>query len=278
MRHLRIYTVLAILLSGCQQREAPKDGAVPPEGKQPTQEELTALVPKEVGHVENPNVRDIPTPTDMPDFDGSAAKAKFEGISAEYDKALQTACAESPNQVIRVAADQTRLGYQSYKNKDLPVPGFFEQIAGYAVLGEQASGRLVINPLSLNSGDQVRDRKLVKLFFELENPANADLTFDIKQIAGELPEQDQAESTVTVSGDFTMHQRTKPLQLPLRVKRTQEGWVARLENPVTLLQLADFDLIGPLKALMASCNHAAMGDAVNLQMEIALVKGCPDQN
>ena len=231
------------------------------------------VVPSGVGHVENPNVKDMPTPLDMPPFDDSAAKKGWSAARKAFDAAYAEAC-KTPDQMLRIDRDNSRVGYVSYKNRDLPVSGFFEGVWGFARFGDRPSFQLIIDPLSLNSGDPVRDRKLLKLFFELEDSKHAELVFKGSEIIGDLPAKQGETTQVTLKGTLTLHGRSIGLELPFNVSHHDKRYEAAPVDRDLLLHLAPAGLIEPLKALMASCNHSAMGDAVKLDIDLDLKRGC----
>ena len=242
--------------------------------KQTTETPEAPVVPPEVEHLENPDHKDMPTPKDMPELDTSGSEGRYTEVKKEYDAALAEACKAAPESVVRLAPG-SRIGYVSYKNKNLTVPGYFSEAHGFGVFGEAPEARLVINPLSLDSGDPVRDRKLEKLFFELADAKNAVFVFRSTKIEGALPKNAEETSRVTITGDLTLHGAKKTLTLPFDVKKTGEGYEAKLATSPYLLSFSDFGLVEPLRALMKSCNHAAMGTAAALDITLKLASGCP---
>ena len=96
------------------------------------------LIPEGVEHLENPDVKNTPTPKDMPKFSDKAAAKTFKKLDVKMSKKRDRACKKKKATVVRLMAATSRVGYQSYKNKNLPVPGLFERVEGYAVLGKEA--------------------------------------------------------------------------------------------------------------------------------------------
>ncbi|RMG11804.1 MAG: YceI family protein [Deltaproteobacteria bacterium] len=254
------------------EKPAPEKEGGSPKAAAPAQP--AAMVPPGVEHLRNPDHKDMPTPKDMPELDTKAAEGVWAEVKKDYDAALAEACKADPKSVVRLAKDGTRIGYVSYKNEKLPVSGYFAEAYGFGVFGKSPTARLVINPLSLDSGDPVRDRKLEKLFFELGKGENARFVFEASKIDGALPTEAGQKTKVTLSGTLTLHGTKHPLTLPFEVNKAADGYVARLATDPFLLGFADFGLIEPLKALMKSCNHAAMGTSAKLDLTLRLVPGC----
>ena len=104
-----------------------------------------------------------------------------------------------------------------------------------------ASGQIVVDAASGNSGNGMRDSKMKKDV--LESAKYPEIVFTPKHVSGYVAGQDS--STVQVTGDFTIHGGTHPLTLtlPITLKGSQvtahtefdipyEQW--GMKNPSTL--------------------------------------------
>lgn len=237
-----------------------------------------SAVPAGVRFVQNPKWTDAPTPTDLVSWDEAAAKEDWGTAKAMIEQRLAGACEATPNDVLTLDTAKSRIGYVSYKNGELPVPGYFTRAEGFAVIGDDRPQVLVaIDVPSINSGNPVRDAKLLKLFFQVGEGDNGAMRYTA-DVAGwkrhDLPQQEGQSTETTLKGDLTLHGVSHAVEVPLKVTRTKDGWHASLARPV-LLPLSPFALVDPLRSLMVSCNHKSMGDAVALQFDLALTAGCP---
>ena len=262
-----IYVLAATLLTlACESTPGTRD-AEPKMTKAPG----ASLVPAGVGHLKNASHDpDMETPKDMPEMTAPVSAAAT--AKAALDATTAALCKKGS--VLAVQKEGTRFGYVSYKNEKLPVAGLFEEAGMVFTLGGKSAVEGWINVLSVNSGDPVRDRKLLKLFFEAEKPENA-----VMRLSGTLnpplttADLDKEMLDFRIQGMLELHGKPRPIDLPFHAMKKDGKWSAAL-NGEHLLELADFGLLEPLKALMKSCNHAAMGDAVKLDLTLALADPC----
>ena len=270
--------------SPSSQPAAEKKAAAPAAGKpapaKPAAAKPTAKppvgVPAAVVHVDNAKWEDKPTPTDMPALDTKAAAVVSSKAATDHAAALAAACAAGADRVVRLDAATSRVGYESYKNGNLPVKGKFNTVGGHAVLGAQPSLHFWADVLSLNSGDPVRDARLLKLFFEAEKPGNAVLRFEADALTGLADGKIPAGGgLVKASGKLTLHGVSTPMTLGFKLTpgKAPGQWKAALAEE-TLLPFAPHALADPLKALLVACNHKSMGSSVKLEFDLNLSTGC----
>lgn len=235
-----------------------------------------SVVPAGVAHVTNDKWEDKETPTDKPAVDGTASAVANAKAAAAFTAAHGKACAAGADKVVNLDAAKSRVGYESYKNGNLPVKGKFDNVGGYAVLGADPALHFWADVLSLNSGDPVRDARLLKLFFEADKPENAMLSFQADSLTGlkdgAVP---PGGGVIEAKGKFGMHGKSVPLTLKLKLSPGEGAgaWKATLAEE-TLLPFDPHALAEPLKALLVACNHKSMGSSVKLEFDLALTTGC----
>ena len=77
-----------------------------------------------------------------------------------------------------------------------------------------ASGELVVDSASAESGNDGRDKKMHKDV--LESPKYSDIVFTPQHVKGTVA--NEGKSTVEVEGILTMHGKSKPVTMPLEVE------------------------------------------------------------
>ena len=82
----------------------------------------------------------------------------------------------------------------------------------------RASGELVVDSASGESGSDGRDKKMHKDI--LESPKYSDIVFTPQRVKGTVA--NEGKSTVEVEGILTMHGKSKPVTMPL-VVQLQDG-------------------------------------------------------
>src|ERR1041385_3549652 len=77
-----------------------------------------------------------------------------------------------------------------------------------------ASGELVVDSASAESGNDGRDKKMHKDV--LESPKYSDIVFTPQHVKGTVA--NEGKSTVEVEGNLTMHGKSKPVTMPLEIE------------------------------------------------------------
>jgi len=77
-----------------------------------------------------------------------------------------------------------------------------------------ATGELVVDSASGESGNNGRDKKMHKEI--LESPKYSDIVFTPQHVKGTVA--DEGKSTIEVEGTLTMHGKSKPVTMPLEVQ------------------------------------------------------------
>ena len=77
-----------------------------------------------------------------------------------------------------------------------------------------ATGELVVNSASGESGNNGRDKKMHKEI--LESPKYSDIVFTPQHVKGTVA--NEGKSTIEVEGTLTMHGKSKPVTMPLEVQ------------------------------------------------------------
>lgn len=279
-----------VALLGCPAGDKAKPAAAKKDTTKPTKADAPAAkkadakktaakkpaAPAGVVHVKNEKWEDKETPTDKPALDTKAAGEANTKAATAFGAGHGKACAAGADKVVNLDAAKSRVGYESYKNGNLPVKGKFDKVGGYAVLGATPQLHFWADVLSLNSGDPVRDARLLKLFFEVEKPENALITFEADSLTGLKDGAVPAGGgVIEAKGKLGMHGKTVPMTLKLKLApgAGPGAWKASLAEE-TLLPFDPHALAEPLKALLAACNHKTMGSSVKLEFDLALTTGC----
>lgn len=233
-----------------------------------TKKSEAPMVPAGVQHAENPAWEDKEASTEMPELDTTAAEKKVAEVESGFQKALEKACGGDAT-VYELSSPETRVGYVSYKNKELPVPGVFTEANGFMTTDHLEGW---VNVLSIDSGNPVRDARLEKLFFEVENADNATMYFTSTSVTGldAWPTGD-APVKATVKGTLDMHGKKVEVALPMKIEKNDDQYEVELTSDV-LLGFDKFGLIEPLNHLMKACNHHQMGTSAKLQLDLTLKK------
>jgi len=77
-----------------------------------------------------------------------------------------------------------------------------------------ATGELVVDSASGESGNNGRDKKMHKEI--LESPKYSDIVFTPQHVKGTVA--NEGKSTIEVEGTLTMHGKSKPVTMPLEVQ------------------------------------------------------------
>jgi len=158
---------------------------------------------------------------------------------------LLALCTAAPAQSTQIKLDPAKT-HISWTLGDVlhTVEGTFQLKSGSIAFDAQtgdASGQIVVDAASGNSGNGMRDSKMKKDV--LESAKYPEIVFTPKHVSGYVAGQDN--STVQVAGEFTIHGGTHPLTLtlPITLKGAQvaahtqfdvpyEQW--GMKNPSTL--------------------------------------------
>jgi len=282
--------IATLALMGCPPADKPKADPKAADVKKPTKSDKKAdaeakkkaaaaaksVVPAGVVHVKNDKWEDKEASKDKPAVDTKASAEAVGKAGAAFTAQHKKACAAGAAKVVTLTQATSRVGYESYKNGNLPVKGMFKSFGGYAVLGETPELHFWADVLSLNSGDPTRDARLLKLFFEAEKPDNALITFEADSLTGladgKVPPKG---GVIEAKGKLSLHGVSVPLTLKLKLipAKEQDTWMASLAED-TLLPFDPHALAEPLKTLLAACNHKTMGSSVKLEFDLKLAAGC----
>ncbi|MDF1562701.1 MAG: YceI family protein [Deltaproteobacteria bacterium] len=275
--------LMAGLITGCPEKKAaPAPEAAPGEKAEEKvaakEEEKPAppAIPEGVEHLKNEKWVDGPDPEGVPAVDPKAANEAYGKVAGPGEAALAAACAADATKVYKLDPAVSRVGFVSYKNETVLVPGKFGDIHGFAVLGEKPALSFWANALTVNTGNEGRDKRVAKLFFEVEQGENAAMTFTASEITGlpaALPSEEGAAVELTVKGDLLMHGKTQGLEVPMTLKREGDAWTVE-QRDLTLIPFEPFGLKGPLATLMEACNHKSIGTSVRLKLKLRVVPGC----
>jgi len=291
---LRLFPLALATLVACSQLACTKSAdeeraehPAPPAAAAPASPAAAApaasAVPAGVEHVQNKAWVEGPAPTDIPEVKEAAGVAAYAKLASEGEAQLAKACAAG-DKVYSLDSAASKVGFISFKNTDLSVPGSIKAFGGFASLGQKSEQRLSFwaNLLSLDTGNPGRDARLKKLFFQVEEKENGQLRFEATKIDGleeGLPTELGAAVTVQIAGKLSLHGAKLPFSFPLKIVRqaTGEGEAARWKGELptsTLLPFLGHDLLAPLEALMKACNHKSIGSSVELFFDLSLVEGC----
>ncbi|MCP4810448.1 MAG: YceI family protein [Proteobacteria bacterium] len=188
--------------------------------------------------------------------------------------------APAPKAVVATVAVSGSVGVASTKNKNeedpgAPVAGGFGQVSGELKVSDFAQlsgidGAVVVPVSSWDSGNEVRDERLLRTFFEAEG--NPQATFEFAAVRG-LPEGGLVvgqPADATVDGRITLHGQTVDVSVPMSVTTYAAGHTKLLTETPIDLSIASFGLGDQLAALIVECGHASVEDAVQVTIDVTL--------
>ena len=163
--------------------------------------------------------------------------------------------------------------FSSIKNETKPVLGYFRDFWGLAFLGENgpASVEFVIDVNSLDTGVPGRNHRILNLFFESMKPEWGTVvvnfsSFDLGGL-GWADFTDGVAHPLTAGGTVTLNGVTRSITAKLNAAVQNNTWVIESAEPLKLL-ISDFDFGERPLELMRSCNHASLGNAVEIKVKL----------
>lgn len=190
----------------------------------------------------------------------SGSKAKEETKKAEDFLVVEPEHAKLGT--VFYVADPTKRNTVSFTS-EAPLEdiiGLSNEIEGYVVFDPKnpekgGAGKLRVPVKSLDTGIPLRDEHLGGADW-LDAETHPQITFRVRKVE-DVEEVKQAESyhtyDATLVGDFSIHGKTKRLEIPVRVTYLPESEATRKKMPGDLLAgrakfeiaLADYDVTGP---------------------------------
>jgi len=174
-----------------------------------------------------------------------------------------------------VTTGMGEITFLSVKNEDETVLGYFRNYFGALTVGDGGpeSMDMVIDVNSLDTGVPGRNNRILNIFFESMKPdlGTAIITFDGFDLGGKTL-GDWAEgktSAIQASGTITLNGVRQAITAILYVTKQGGTWMVETAEPIGLL-ISDFAFGDQPYELMKSCNHKALGNAVEVEVKLYL--------
>lgn len=130
-------------------------------------------------------------------------------------------------------------------------------------LRQVVSGSLQVNPATLKTGDNGRDRDMWKL---LAVERYAEIRFTVERVEPSFPSvADRSDVLVTITGRMLIRGVERPLVFPGRVRRRNNGLWVRGE---TQIKMSEFGISPPSRFFFQVADTVLVGFDVQLQEEI----------
>ncbi|MFB6344307.1 MAG: YceI family protein [bacterium] len=182
----------------------------------------------------------------------------------------------------KVVPEESNINFTSIKNQDIGVSGFFDSVSGKITVPDngnitKANGKISLGLTSLNTGLSVRDKRVLKHFFETEpdNPdaKNSSAVFSVKSLETEdinkLKELHDSVK-VTAVGEMNLHGQTVKQAMELTVTRTGKNQVRATTRKPYVFNVKKFNMVKPLEKLMEVCGHGDLSMAVPITIDLTL--------
>ncbi|MFB6264485.1 MAG: YceI family protein [Bradymonadaceae bacterium] len=181
------------------------------------------------------------------------------------------------------------VSFTSIKNGDLGVTGFFTDIGGEVQVDENvtdSSGELTVDLTTLSTGVKVRDKRVLKHFFEVvtgddkaEGEGKSGESGTVRFTIDELKKIDGAELKkignpvrFDAVGEVAIHGTEKKQTFHLEATRL-DGDTIRVETfKPYVFSIEAFEMTKPLKKMMEVCGHKDISDAVPIHIELRLTR------
>ena len=159
------------------------------------------------------------------------------------------------------------------KNEKVPVRGTFKNYFGVARLGNSAPEKMemIIDMNSFDTGVPGRNNRILAIFFESMKPelGTARIVFDQYDL-GDKTLQDLSDGTIhriEASGSITLNGTIRGLSAVLSISQLNGTWSVKTQSPIKIL-ISDFNFENRIYDLMKECNHAAMGNHVEIEADL----------
>lgn len=235
-----------------------------PEKAEPKKEEA----PKHFfNEKENLNPDPNYVPGDYPAPDTAAAEKAYEEAKKKV--------AEGAGEGALVTQEGGELTFGIAKNEEKRVFGYFRKYHGVVQMSEKgpASVRLAVDVNSLDTAVPGRDNRIKAIFFESMKPdlGTAMLTLDQIDLGGKEWSAIQKEGgTLSSKGTLMLNGKSAPVSAKLSVKPAEGGGLSLETAEPVLIKISDFAFGKRMYSLMKECNHASMGNVVDLGAKLTL--------
>lgn len=172
-----------------------------------------------------------------------------------------------------VTVDIGEIFVTAMKNETNPVLGYFRSYFGILRTNEKgiASADILIDVNSYDSGVPGRNNRILNIFFESMKLENSAIEVKFNQFETDTKDLNELADghyhIVKANGTLMMNGVTKNISASVSVKKDKNTWMAETVHPVVVL-ISDFAFGDKANALMKSCNHKSIGNAVKVDCKL----------
>lgn len=209
-------------------------------------------------------------PGDFPLADVSEAKAVYQAKKEAMAKKLENKKAN-----LIATQGEGEIAFTSYKNETATVLGYMREYFGVAEVDaadDPLRMDMVIDLNSLDTAVSGRNNRILNIFFESMKPDFGTIEINFDRFMTVIVEGGEGKpKPVTALGTIKMNGVEREISAELNITRTGDVWLVESREPVVLL-IADFDFGDRVYELMKECNHQALGNKVEVNVELTFKK------
>jgi polyisoprenoid-binding protein YceI len=165
------------------------------------------------------------------------------------------------------------VSFSSTKNETASVLGYFRNYFGVVQADPEGHFKqmdLIVDINSLDTAVPGRNNRILALLFESQDPEKGVATLQFDRLEEfptfrEVHEGDPYE--VKASGRMILRGVTKTLSASLQIEKRGSLWAVETREPIVVF-LSDFGFENQVYAMMKSCNHQSLGNAVKVNVKL----------
>ncbi len=204
-------------------------------------------------------------PGDFPLADVAQAKAVYQTKKEALAKKTGMVSTQGAGEIV----------FTSYKNETVTVLGYLREYFGVAEVdaaGDPLRMDMVLDLNSLDTAIPGRNNRILNIFFESMNPDYGTLEIVFDRFMTVIVEDVEGKpKAVTALGTLKMNGVEQEITAELNITRTGDAWLVKSREPV-VLYIADFNFGNRVYDLMKACNHKALGNKVEVNVELNFKK------
>lgn len=161
----------------------------------------------------------------------------------------------------------SRIRFVAMKNGRVPTAGIFHDLGGEVHVGEngQVNGRIFAKASSVDTGNLLRDSRMVETFFQAGEFPDVMFTF---QGAERLPETWEGLHRANVNGRFSLGSRMLEQSVSLLFKKSFDGEILVIPVRALTLKISELGRSLQLAEYLALCG-ALVDDLVEVDFTLA---------